>query len=85
LKRVINWAKRLPKPFPKNKGEAMRVPVVDLEACSDCEACIELCPTVFRRNDLGRIEVVDLFNYPEQEVDDIIRNCPGDCIEWEED
>jgi len=62
----------------------MRIPVVDLDACVDCEACIELCPTVFRRNDLGRIEVVDLSEYSEEEVDEIIKNCPGDCIQWED-
>lgn len=59
--------------------------MVDLEACPDCEACIELCPTVFRRNDLGRIEVVDLAEYPKEAVDEIIKNCPGDCIQWETD
>ena len=62
----------------------MRIPVIDLDACSDCEACIELCPVVFRRNDLGRIEVVPLSEYPEEEVDEIIKNCPGDCIYWED-
>jgi len=62
----------------------MRIPVIDLDACVDCEACIELLPTVFRRNDLGRIEVIALSQYPEEEVDEMIKNCPGDCIQWED-
>ena len=62
----------------------MKTPVIDLDECADCEACIELCPAVFRRNDLGGIEVLDLSEYPEQEVDEMIKNCPGGCIRWEE-
>jgi ferredoxin len=61
----------------------MRIPVIDPDGCSDCDACVDLCPKVFRRNDLGRIEVVDLSEYLEEEVDEIIKNCPGDCIAWE--
>jgi ferredoxin len=63
----------------------MRIPVVDMEACVDCDACVELCPTVFRKNDMGVIEVLELSEYPEEEVDEMIKNCPGDCIRWEED
>ena len=62
----------------------MKVPVIDLDACTDCEACIEECPEVFRRNDLGTIEVIDLSQYPEEDVDEMIKNCPGCCIAWEE-
>ena len=62
----------------------MRIPVIDLGECIDCEACLELCPTVFRRNDTGYIEVVELLEYPEQEIREIIMNCPGACVTWEE-
>ena len=61
-----------------------RRPVLDLIRCSDCEACLELCPELFRRNpETGRIEVVDLHDYPGEAVDEAIANCPKDCIEWE--
>lgn len=62
----------------------MKIPVIDKSECDDCEACVELCPSVFRRNDLGYIEVVDLKEYPREEIDEIIKNCPAHCIAWEE-
>ncbi len=62
----------------------MRVPAIDVGECVDCEACLDLCPTVFRRNDAGYIEVIELPEYSEEEVEEAIKNCPGDCIAWEE-
>ncbi len=62
----------------------MKIPVIDLSQCDDCEACIEVCPSVFRRNEAGYIEVVDVAEYREDEVDEAIKNCPADCITWEE-
>jgi len=62
----------------------MKMPVIDLGECVGCEACLELCPTVFRRNDVGYIEVIDLPEYPEEEIEEIIKNCRGQCITWEE-
>ena len=61
----------------------MKVPVIDLGECVDCDACLDLCPSVFRRNDAGYIEVVDMEDYPEDEVEEAIKNCPADCIAWE--
>jgi ferredoxin len=62
----------------------MKVPVIDFGECTECDACLDLCPTVFRRNDAGYIEVVELSDYPEEEVAEAIKNCPCDCITWEE-
>jgi len=62
----------------------MKIPAIDLGECVDCEACLELCPALFRRNDAGYIEVVELPGYPEEEIEEIIKNCPGGCITWEE-
>jgi ferredoxin len=62
----------------------MKVPVVDLSQCSVCGACIEVCPEVFRLNDAGYIEVIELSSYPETEVNESIKYCPEDCIYWEE-
>jgi ferredoxin len=61
-----------------------RRPVVDPGACSLCEGCIAVCPSVFRLNDAGFIEVVELDDYPLDDVNEAIKNCPEDCIEWEE-
>jgi len=29
------------------------------------------------------VQIFDLDVYPEEDVDDAIRNCPADCIFWE--
>ena len=63
----------------------MKRPVVELSECIHCDVCVEACPAVFRLNQAGYIEVVDLDAYPAEEVDDAIRNCPADCIRWAEE
>jgi len=69
----------------ERQAKRRRVPVIDLIRCSDCEACLDLCPEVFRRNaDTGRIEVADLSVYPVEAVEEVIANCPRDCIDWED-
>jgi ferredoxin len=65
-------------------GQRMKVPVVDYGMCTLCEGCIEVCPEVFRLNDAGYIEVIELAHYPEEEVEEAIKYCPEDCITWEE-
>jgi len=60
----------------------MKQPVVELSDCILCEVCRGVCPSVFRLNDAGYIEVADLDVYPETEVDEAIRNCPARCIHW---
>ncbi len=61
-----------------------RFPVIDLGRCNDCQGCIEVAPTVFRYNsDTGLMEVADLIDYPEDLVEEGIKNCPENCIAWE--
>ena len=62
----------------------MKIPVVELSECILCGVCQEVCPAVFTMNDAGFIQVADLKEYPEDEVDEAIKNCPTDCIHWEE-
>jgi ferredoxin len=59
-------------------------PFLDMAECNDCDACLEMSPSVFQRMDSGVIWVVDLDEYPEEEIDECIRNCPCQCIGWEE-
>jgi ferredoxin len=61
----------------------MKRPVVELSECILCEVCTSVCPSVFTINDAGFVEVATLENYPENQVDEAIQNCPGDCILWE--
>jgi ferredoxin len=62
----------------------MRTPTVELSECIKCGVCVELCPEVFRMNDAGFIDLIDLPDYPENEVNEAIKYCPVDCIYWDE-
>jgi len=66
-------------------GEGMKRPVVELSDCIRCDVCVGVCPAAFRMNDAGYVEVIDLSAYPEDEVNAAIKNCPADCIHWEDE
>ena len=60
------------------------IPSIDLGQCTDCGSCVEICPEVFRKNsETGYIEIVSLYEYPEDCVQEAISICPTDCISWE--
>jgi len=59
-----------------------RTPEVDIGRCTLCEGCIAACPEVFRINDAGYLEVIEMDAYPESCVDEAIKYCPEDCIVW---
>ena len=64
----------------------MKRPVVDIGICTLCMGCVEVCPQVFQFNEnAGYIHVVDLDAYPVDLVDEAIKYCPEDCIDWEDD
>jgi ferredoxin len=60
----------------------MKIPVVELSDCISCGICVDVCPAAFRMNDMDYVEIIDLPQYPENEVDEAIKNCPKDCISW---
>lgn len=62
----------------------MKTPSIDLSLCTLCELCTDVSPSVFKLNTSGYIEIADLKQYPEEEVDEVIKNCPADCVAWEE-
>lgn len=61
-----------------------KVPAIDLSRCVDCDACIELCPGVFVKNEAGYIEVLETDENSERCIQEAINCCPSDCIAWEE-
>jgi len=68
----------------KDSNINQAAPDIDISECSDCESCVELCPSVFRINEeTGIIEAVELSQYPEEEIREAISYCPKDCITWE--
>ena len=62
----------------------MKKPEIDLSECSVCEVCVDLCSIVFRVNDAGYVEVAQLDEYPIKEIDEVIKNCRGNCISWKD-
>ena len=62
----------------------MKYPVVELSECIRCGVCEAVCPEVFRLTDAGYIQVAELSEYPTELVEDAIKNCPADCIYWQE-
>jgi ferredoxin len=63
----------------------MKKPVVELSDCSLCGVCVSVNSEVFRESDAGYIEVAECESYPEEDVNEAIKNCPENCIFWEED
>ena len=61
----------------------MKRPVVDLSDCILCGVCVDVCPDVFVLTPAGFIAVAELKTYPEAPVNEAIKNCPADCIDWE--
>lgn len=62
----------------------MKIPVIELSDCILCDVCVEVCPAAFHRNPAGFIEVISLDDYSESAVGEGIKNCPTNCIFWDE-
>ena len=58
-------------------------PNIDLSDCIICEICVELCPEIFKINDVGFIEVADLKKYNTDCIKEAVQNCPKNCISFE--
>ena len=60
-----------------------RTPLVDLSECTRCGVCVDVAPEIFRL-EAGFVQVTEMACYPETAVEEAIRNCPADCIQWED-
>lgn len=71
--------------YEGNVNHKKRILVIDLGRCSDCRGCIEIAPDVFRYNEAtGCMEVVDQDQAAKETIWEAIKNCPKDCIYWED-
>jgi ferredoxin len=69
-----------------------RIPIVDKEACIGCEACVHICPEVFRMEepDSGshhhdhKSVVYNPFGAPAAKIEQAMDSCPVACITWQE-
>ena len=62
----------------------MKILYIELSDCILCEICTEMCPSVFRSNEAGFIEIFDVSEGDVAAVDEAIKYCPADCIHWDE-
>jgi len=62
----------------------MKIPVVELSECILCGVCEEVSPSIFHTSDAGFVVVTELPVYPKTDVEEAIKNCPADCIYWED-
>lgn len=62
---------------------------IEFMACVGCEACVAVCPDIFRMNEDGDRAVV-IMPEPESDkdkeecIEKAISICPADCIHWDE-
>ena len=62
----------------------MKRPVVELSECILCGVCEDIRPDVFRINDAGYVEVSEMDDYPVDDVQEAIIDCPANCIQWKD-
>lgn len=55
---------------------------VDQDECTGCELCVDTLPDVFRMNDEGLSEVHNSAGAGEDAIQEIIEDCPAECIHW---
>lgn len=59
--------------------------VIDVDECTGCESCVEVCPEVFGFNeDEEKAYVIMAEGGPEEEIIEAIESCPVECIHLEE-
>lgn len=61
-----------------------KVVTINQDDCIGCEACVEVCPSVFALDDDAvKAYVIDGAEAGDDCVDEAIAGCPGECIFWE--
>ncbi|AJF06027.1 ferredoxin [Geoalkalibacter subterraneus] len=66
------------------------IPVVDQEACIGCEVCTQICPEVFRMEEVAgsghghdhKSVVYNPTGAPAKKIEEAMDNCPVACIYW---
>ena len=62
-----------------------RVVFVEKSDCTSCQLCVEELSEVFLMDDDDLSEVHDIGGATEEEIQDSIDSCPGECILWKDE
>lgn len=58
--------------------------IIDEDECIGCEACVELCPSLFSFDeDAEKAHVIEGADVDDDCVDEAIASCPSECISRE--
>ncbi len=57
--------------------------IVDENECTGCELCVDMLPEVFRMNNKGVSEARNDSGAKESDIQNVIDNCPAECIHWQ--
>ena len=61
-----------------------KIPYVDQDECTSCVQCVDNLPEVFQMDDDDLANVIDPAGGTEEEIQEEIDSCPGECIHWKE-
>lgn len=61
-----------------------RVVYVDTNDCTGCELCVDTLKEVFEMTDEGVSRVHNPNGADEDKIQEVMDNCPGECIHWKE-
>ncbi|MFC1670977.1 ferredoxin [Spirochaetota bacterium] len=57
---------------------------VDVDECTGCELCVDTLPGVFEMTEDDISVVHNSSGASESAIQDVIENCPAECIHWRE-
>jgi ferredoxin len=57
---------------------------VDESECTGCELCVDTLPEVFEMTDDNVSHVSNPDGASESKIQEVIDNCPAECIHWKE-
>lgn len=61
-----------------------KVVYVDTNECTGCEACVGLCPEVFKMTASAVSEAFNPSGAAENKIQEAMDGCPVSCIKWKE-
>ncbi|OGG95262.1 MAG: ferredoxin [Candidatus Lambdaproteobacteria bacterium RIFOXYD2_FULL_50_16] len=62
-----------------------RIVFVEKAECTSCQLCADELPDVFRMDEDDLAEVHHIDGAEEEEIQDSIDSCPGECIHWKDE